>query len=66
MGTFDLTHGFLLFLIGMTMTITGFLIAYFIAFKNYEKAIHKTNRKPNAIDDLMRDIPGSKQGDDCQ
>ena len=50
---FDLAHGFLFFIIGMTITITGFLIAYVIAFKNYEKAIHKTNRKPNPIDYLM-------------
>ena len=63
---FDLTHGFLFFIIGMTMTITGFFIAYVVAFKNYEKAIHKTNRKPNTIDDLMKSMPGSKQGDDCQ
>ena len=63
---FDLAHGFLFFIIGMTITITGFLIAYVIAFKNYETAIHKTNRKPNPIDDLMKSMPGSKQGDDCQ
>ena len=63
---FDLTHGFLFFIIGMTMTITGFFIVYVVAFKNYEKAIHKTNRKPNAMDDLMKHMPGSKQGDDCQ
>ena len=63
---FDLTHGFLFFIIGMTITITGFMIAYIVAWKSYEKAIHKTNRKPNAMDDLMRDMPGSKQGDDCQ
>ena len=63
---FDLAPGFLFFIIGMTITITGFLIAYVVAFKNYEKAIHKTNRKPNAMDDLMKNMPGSKQGDDCQ
>ena len=63
---FDLAHGILFFIIGMTITITGFLIAYVVAFKNYEKAIHKTNRKPNAMDDLMKHMPGSKQGDDCQ
>ena len=63
---FDLTHGILFFIIGMTITIIGFLIAYVVAFKNYEKAIHKTNRKPNAMDDLMKHMPGSKQGDDCQ
>ena len=63
---FDLAHGFLFFIIGMTITITGFLIAYVIDFKNYEKAIHKTNRKSNPMFDLMKDMPGSKQGDDCQ
>ena len=63
---FDLTHGFIIFIIGMSITIIGFFIAYVVAFKNYEKAIHKTNRKPNAMDDLMKHMPGSKQGDDCQ
>ena len=63
---FDLAHGFLFFIMGMTITIIGFFIAYVVAFKNYEKAIHKTNRKPNPIDDLMKSMPGSKQGDDCQ
>ena len=63
---FDFAHGILFFIIGTTITIIGFLIAYVVAFKNYEKAIHKTNRKPNAMDDLMKHMPGSKQGDDCQ
>ena len=63
---FDLAHGFLFFIIGMTITITGFRIAYIIAFKNYENAIHKTNRKSNPMFDLLKDMPGSKQGDDCQ
>ena len=63
---FDLAHGFLFFIIGMTITITGFLIAYVIAFKNYENAIHKTSRKSNPMFDLMKDMTGSKQGDDCQ
>ena len=63
---FDLAHGFLFFIIGMTITITGFLIAYVIAFKNYETAIHKTTRKSNPMFDLLKDMPGSKQGDDCQ
>ena len=63
---FDLAHGFLFFIIGMTITITVFLIAYVIAFKNYENAIHKTTRKSNPMFDLMKDMPGSKQGDDCQ
>ena len=34
---FDLAHGFLFFIIGMTITITGFLIAYVVAWKHLEK-----------------------------
>ena len=63
---FDLTHGFIFFIIGMSITIIGFFIAYVVAFKNYENAIHKKNRKPHPLDDLNRHMPGSKQGDDCQ
>ena len=66
MGTFDLAHGLLFGLFGILITICGFMIAYIVAWKSYEKAIHKTNRKPNAMDDLMKHMPGSKQGDDCQ
>ena len=50
----------------MSITIIGFFIAYVVAFKNYEKAIHKTIKKHNPMFDLMKDMPGSKQGDDCQ
>ena len=63
---FDLQHGLLMFFIGCSITIIGFFIAYLVAFKNYENAIHKTKRKPNPIDDLIKNMPGSKQGDDCQ
>ena len=63
---FDLTHGFIFFIIGMSITIIGFFIAYVVAFKNYEKAIHKTIKKHNPMFELMKDMPGSKQGDDCQ
>ena len=62
----DLQHGLLMFLIGCSITIIGFFIAYLVAFKNYENAIHKTNRKSNPMFDLLKDMPGSKQGDDCQ
>ena len=55
-----------MFLIGCSTTIIGFFIAYLVAFKNYENAIHKTKRKPGPLDDLMKNMPGSKQGDDCQ
>ena len=63
---FDFAHGILFFIIGTTITIIGFFIAYVVAFKNYENAIHKTTRKSNPMFDLMKDMPGSKQGDDCQ
>ena len=49
----DLQHGLLMFLIGCSTTIIGFFIAYLVAFKNYEIAIHKTKRKPGPLDDLM-------------
>ena len=62
----DLQHGLLMFLIGCSITIIGFFIAYLVVFKNYENAIHKTTRKSNPMFDLMKDMPGSKQGDDCQ
>ena len=63
---FDLAHGLLFGVFGLLITICGFMIAYIIAFKNYENAIHKTNRKSNPMFDLLKDMPGSKQGDDCQ
>ena len=62
---FDLTHGFIFFIIGMSITIIGFFIAYVVAFKNYEKAIHKTKRKPHPLDDLNKNMPG-RYGEDCQ
>ena len=42
------------------------MIAYIVAWKHLEKSIHKTNRQPHPMDDLMKNMPGSKQGDDCQ
>ena len=62
----DFQHGILMFIFGCTITIIGFFIAYMVAFKNYEDEIHKTKRKPGPLDDLMKNMPGSKQGDDCQ
>jgi len=55
-----------MFFIGCSITIIGFFIAYMVAFKNYENEIHKTKSKPGPLDDLMKNMPGSKQGDDCQ
>ena len=63
---FDLAHGLLFGLFGLLITICGFMIAYIIAWKHLEKSIHKTNRQPHQMDDLMKNMPGSKQGDDCQ
>ena len=34
---FDLTHGFIFFLIGGTVTFVGFFIAYLIASRSQEK-----------------------------
>tara|TARA_Y100001938_G_C7776459_1_gene275795 strand:+ start:291 stop:482 length:192 start_codon:yes stop_codon:yes gene_type:complete len=62
---FDITYGFLFFLLGITITICGFFIAYIVAWRAYENE-HKPKRKSNPLDDLNRDMPGSKLGDDCQ
>ena len=63
---FDLQYGLLMFFIGCSITIIGFFIAYMVAFKNYEDEIHKTKRKPGPLDDLMKNMPGVRYGDDCQ
>ena len=63
---FDLAHGLLFGIFGLLITICGFMIAYIVAWKSYEKTIHKRKRKPSPLDDLNRDMPGSKLGDDCQ
>ena len=42
----DLEHGILMFLIGTTMTVVGFFIAYYVANKvieNEKKRIEKEN-----------------------
>ena len=60
----NLEHGFLLFLIGCTLTFVGFFIAYVVA----NKAVMKKNikREKSPLDDLNKNMPGSKAGDDCQ
>ena len=63
---FDLQHGLMFGLFGILITICGFMIAYIVAWKHLEQSLHKTNRKPHPMDDLMKNMPGSKQGDDCQ
>ena len=60
----NLEHGFLLFLIGCTLTFVGFFIAYVVANKAVMKKNIKKEKSP--LDDLNKDMPGSKEGDDCQ
>ena len=60
----NLEHGFLLFLIGCTLTYVGFFIAYVVANKAVMKKNIKKEKSP--LDDLNKDMPGSKAGDDCQ
>ena len=60
----NLEHGFLLFLIGCTLTFVGFFIAYVVANKAVMKKNIKNEKSP--LDDLNKDMPGSKAGDDCQ
>ena len=53
---------------GGTITVIGFLIAFMIA----SRVIHKQNKKNRPLSSVeqslknLRDIPGSKAGDDCQ
>ena len=65
----DLEHGLIMFFMGCTITVIGFLIAFTIA----SRVIHKIeNRKKEPLSSVeqslknLRDIPGSKAGDDCQ
>ena len=60
----NLEHGFLLFLIGCTLTFVGFFIAYVVANKAVMKKYIK--KEKSHLDDLNKDMPGSKAGDDCQ
>ena len=60
----DLTHGRLLFFIGCTLTFIGFFIAYVVANKVIIKKNIKKEKSP--LDDLNKNMPGSKAGDDCQ
>ena len=60
----NLEHGFLLFLIGCILTFVGFFIAYVVANKAVMKKNIKKEKSP--LDDLNKDMPGSKAGDDCQ
>ena len=64
----DLEHGLIMFFMGCTITVIGFLIAFTIA----SRIVHKQNKKNRPLSSVeqslknLRDIPGSKAGDDCQ
>ena len=62
----DLEHGILMFIVGTSITLIGFFIAYLVIMYNYKKEQKRKNRPKNPMYDLMKDMPGSKAGDDCQ
>ena len=64
----DFEHGLLMGFIGISLTIVGFTIAYSVANYYYKKD-NKKNRPLSSVEQSLknlRDIPGSKAGDDCQ
>ena len=62
----DLEHGILMFIFGTSITLIGFFIAYLVIMYNYKTEQKRKNRPKNPMYDLMKDMPGSKAGDDCQ
>ena len=62
----DLEHGILMFIFGTSIKLIGFFIAYLVIMYNYKKEQKRKNRPKNPMYDLMKDMPGSKIGDDCQ
>ena len=63
-----LEHGLIMFFVGGTITVIGFLIAFMIA----SRVIHKQNKKNRPLSSVeeslrqLNDGPGSNAGDDCQ
>ena len=62
----DLEHGILMFIFVTSITLIGFFIAYLVIMYNYKKEQKRKIRPHNPMYDLMKDMPGSKAGDDCQ
>ena len=64
----DLQHGILLFVIGCSVTLIGFFIAFLII--NYNRKKDKKKKEPlSSVEKSLKDLnsmPGSKAGDDCQ
>ena len=61
-------YGLAMFFIGCTITVIGFLIAFMVA----SRVVHKANKKNRPLSSVeqslkdLREMPGSKAGDDCQ
>ena len=64
----DLQSGLLMGFLGCTITFVGFTIAYIVANYHYKKE-NKKNKPLSSVEKSLknlRDMPGSKAGDDCQ
>ena len=64
----DLQSGLLMGFLGCTITFVGFTIAYIVANYHFKKE-NKKNRPLSSVEKSLkslRDMPGSKAGDDCQ
>ena len=61
-------YGLAMFFIGCTITVIGFFIAFMVA----SRVVHKANKKNRPLSSVeqslkdLREMPGSKAGDDCQ
>ncbi len=61
-------YGLAMFFIGCTLTVIGFFIAFMVA----SRVVHKANKKNRPLSSVeqslkdLREMPGSKAGDDCQ
>ena len=61
-------YGLAMFFIGCTITVIGFLIAFMVA----SRVVHKENKKNRPLSSVeqslknLREMPGSKAGDDYQ
>ena len=64
----DLEHGLIMFFIGGIITVIGFFIAFMVA----SRVVHKESKKNRPLSSVeqslknLREMPGSKAGDDCQ
>ena len=60
--------GLLMGFIGCSATVIGFLIAFYVANRNFKK-LQEKNKPLTSVEKSLKDlqeIPGSKASDDCQ